>query len=635
MPSSYPEFAQIAEPLRMLTRKDQKFVWGDAQKRSFQKLKDMLITAETLAYFKNDCKTRIVGHAGPTGIGAVLTQLQDGMWRVVSCASRSVTDVERRYSQTEKEGLALVWACKRFNLYVFGRQFELETDHKPLQYIYNKSSKPSARLERWVLRLQGYHFKVIYRPGSTNIADVLSRLNSVQQKDSSGEEADFVRVIVEESTPVAMTAKEVERESEKDPELCSVRHYIQSSDWSQCKMPHYLSVKNELCVLGKLVMRGTRILIPQSLRSEELRLAHEGHQGIVKMKNRLRTKVWWPKMDHDAEKVCKSCHGCQVVGEFCAPEPMQRVEPPSGPWQNVAIDVLGPFPSGENLLVVVDYYSRFFEVVIMRSTTSQKMIEALTPIFTRYGYPFSLKSDNAPQFVSEDFETFLAGHGIQQRKSPPIWPQANGEVERQNMTLLKSLKIAEAEGKAWKDELNKFLLAYRTTPHSSTGVTPAFLMFGRELRTKLPELRSDKSILDESIRDRDWNQKLAGKMYADKQRHAANNTVSPGDKVLLKNTKLPGKLAPNFEPKPYTVQTKEGKELTLKSPEGAVQRRDSSFVKPYRTLEEPENTVAAETAADPVISPSVVDSTATTEPSSRPSRTIRLPAKFKDFVLDK
>ena len=81
-------------------------------------------------------------------------------------------------------------------------------------------------------------------------------------------------------------------------------------------------------------------------------------------------------MDNDAEQVCKSCHGCQVVGEFCASEPMQRVEPPSGSWQDVAIDVLGPLPSGENLLVVVDYDSRFFEVIIMHSTTSQKMIEA-------------------------------------------------------------------------------------------------------------------------------------------------------------------------------------------------------------------------------------------------------------------
>ena len=100
------------------------------------------------------------------------------------------------------------------------------------------------------------------------------------------------------------------------------------------------------------------------------------------------------------------------MGEFCPPEPMQRVEPPSGPWQDVAIDVLGPFPSGENLLVVVDYYNRFFEVVVMRTTTSQKMIEALTPIFTRYGYLFSLKLDNAPQFVSEEFEAFVTDHGI-------------------------------------------------------------------------------------------------------------------------------------------------------------------------------------------------------------------------------
>ena len=125
---------------------------------------------------------------------------------------------------------------------------------------------------------------MIYRPGKTNIADALSKLNSMDQKDPSGEGADFVRVIVQESTPMTMTAREVERESEKDPELCSIRYYIQSGDWSQCKMPHYLSVKNELCTIGKLVIHGTRIVIPQSLRSEVLRLAHEGHQGIMKLK---------------------------------------------------------------------------------------------------------------------------------------------------------------------------------------------------------------------------------------------------------------------------------------------------------------------------------------------------------------
>ena len=103
-----PDFSQVAEPLRMLPRKDQQFMWEDAQQKSFQKLKDLLTRAETLAYFKNECRTRIVADAGPTGIGAVLTQLQDGLWRIISNASRNLTDVERRYSQTEEEGLALV-----------------------------------------------------------------------------------------------------------------------------------------------------------------------------------------------------------------------------------------------------------------------------------------------------------------------------------------------------------------------------------------------------------------------------------------------------------------------------------------------------------------------------------------------
>ena len=121
-----------------------------------------------------------------------------------------------------------------------------------------------------MLRLQSYNFQVVYRPGKTNIADALSRLNSLDQKDRSGEETDAVKMIAEESTPVVLTVKEVERASEEDPELTSVRHYIQSGDWSQCKMPHFLCVKNELCVLGKLVLRGTRIVIPQSLRKQVL-----------------------------------------------------------------------------------------------------------------------------------------------------------------------------------------------------------------------------------------------------------------------------------------------------------------------------------------------------------------------------
>ena len=120
-------------------------------------------------------------------------------------------------------------------------------------------------------------------------------------------------------------------------------------------------------------------------------------------------------------------------------------------------------------------------------------------------------------------------------------------------------------------------------------------------------------------------------MYGDKQRQAVDNRITPGDKILLKNTKQSGKLAANFEPNPYTVQTKAGQELTLKLTDGTVQPRNCS----YTTPEEPDNCTGAETLEGRVVPPLVADTATTTEPKSRPSRTVRMPAKFKDFALNR
>ena len=129
-------------------------------------------------------------------------------------------------------------------------------------------------------------------------------------------------------------------------------------------------------------------------------------------------------------------------------------------------------------------------------------------------------------------------------------------------------------------------------------MTPASVMFGRELKTKLSELRPNKSVLDENIRDLDWNHKLSSKFYAEKRRNATFNPVVPGDKVLFKNTKSSGKLAPNFEPQPYTVQTEEGQELTLKADDYTVYKRNSSFVKPYKTTGEPESSTPEQSSKE-------------------------------------
>ena len=134
-------------------------------------------------------------------------------------------------------------------------------------------------------------------------------------------------------------------------------------------------------------------------------------------------------------------------------------------------------------------------------------------------------------------------------------------------------------------ELNKFLLTYRSTQQVGTGVTPTFLMFGRELKTKFPELKRANSLLNEGVRDNDYNHKLIHEAYADNI-CAVENTVMPGDEILLKNTKTSGKLEAKLESEPYTVQTKGGREVTVRSKEGVEYRRNSSFIKRYNPPED-------------------------------------------------
>ena len=215
-----PDLATVAEPLRRLTRKDVHFSWGKEQEVAFDELKKRLATIETLGYFDSAAKTRVITDASPVGLGAILVQEQNGEERVICYASRSLTDVEKRYSQTEKEALGIVWACERLHMYLYGTDFEILTDHKPLQFIYSKKSRPSARVNRWVLRLQPNCFTVRHITGKENIADSLSRLT--RNKASTGlssEAEEYVRFVAENSIPQALSPREIERASDADKEL--------------------------------------------------------------------------------------------------------------------------------------------------------------------------------------------------------------------------------------------------------------------------------------------------------------------------------------------------------------------------------------------------------------------------------
>jgi len=286
-----------------------------------------------------------------------------------------------------------------------------------------------------------------------------------------------------------------------------------------------------------------------------------------------------------AEQLCRSCHECQLVSTAPNPEPVKRTVLLDGPWQHLAADLLGPLPNSDYLLVVVDYFSRFFEVRFLNVTTSSKIINCLEDIFAVHGFPIFLKTGNASNFTSAEFEDYMRECGIRHHTSVPLWPQSNGEVERQNRTLLKYLKIVHSQGKDLKTELHTFLLAYRTTPHSTTGMAPAEMLFRRKICIKLPEIQPTDSVENtsdfdfEAVRVRDSELKEKGKQYIDQKRSAQSSEVKSGDKVLVKQQQS-DKLSLPYNPSIHTVIKRNGHEAIVKSDtSGRTYRRGMAHIK--------------------------------------------------------
>lgn len=209
------------------------------------------------------------------------------------------------------------------------------------------------------------------------------------------------------------------------------------------------------------------------------------------------------------------------------------------------MDMLGPLPTGESLLVIIDCYSRFRVIEVLKQTTSADIIGKLRPLFMRMGIPSVLMNDNARNFTSNEMEDFCNSLGIRQRRTTPYWPQANGETERQNRSILKILKIAELNKSNWKKDLEEFNYAYALTPHPATGRSPAELVFGRQFRDWIPQL-SGLGSHEEEVEDKDKSYKYRAKCQVDATRGARESSIELGDQVLMKNMNPTNKLSAPF-----------------------------------------------------------------------------------------
>ena len=578
-----PKYSDITAPLRDLTHQDVPWKWGPEQEGAFQKLKEVLTQKPSLSYFDPKKETIILTDASPVGISAILTQVDNGIATstVVAYASRALSPVEQRYPQTDREALGVVWACEHFHMYVYGKPFQLLTDHKALVQIFgNAKLKTTVRLEKYALRLSPYQVTVKYRPGHDNPADYMSRDPLPDDRTESEREVDFyVNYVATNSVPKTIMFEEIKTATIQDPTLQEVYKRICDGKWHEPVpsgidgniVDRFRNIKEELCASteGDFLLRGTRLVIPESLQGRILALAHEGHLGLTKMKQLLREKVWFPYIDRAAEAVIKNCLACQAatVKKNNSDPPKMSILP-GGVWQEVSVDFWGPTPDGDYVLLLVDEYSRYPVAELVRSTSADVVIPVLDKVFSEWGIPFVLKSDNGPPFQSEKFRNFCDYMGIKHRKITPLWPKANAEAERFMQNIGKVVTTSVVECKVWKQELYKFLRNYRSVPHPSTCRAPAVLMLNRPVRIKLPAI-GDRSVpgWDSQIREEDRSAKNKMADY------------KVGKKVLLK-LKKENKYTPRFDPEFYTVVSAKGTMITAKRGRKTV-TRNMAFFKPY------------------------------------------------------
>ena len=475
----------IIYPLHNLLKKEVKWMWSEAQEKSFQKVKNMIIEHNKLTIFDPNAKITIENDASEYGIGSVLMQNDVP----VAYASRSLTNSERNYAQIEKEMLAIVFGLKKFHNYVYGQdKISIITDHKPLTFIVKKPlCKASKRLQSMLLKTQEYSFELFYREGTKiPIADALSRFPDTD-KDIH-EDVNTVNNL--DDTPMNKTTQlKFKEETEKDAQLIMLKNVI-SVGWPtnkedlQPELRPYYHYRDEMTVENGIVLRGERIVVPKTLRYEMKKKIHTGHMGINSCLRRARTYLYWPNMSSELKAFVENCATCSTYHTRQATQPLYPHATPNRPWQKLGLDIFTI--RSRNYLITVDYYSGFFEVDYLTSMTTESVIKKLKPHISRYGIPDVLYSDNGPCFASRTFKNFCSAYEMKHETCSPGNSKANGCAEAAVKIAKNMMKRSFLE----HEDPYLALLYLRNTPQEGTDSSPVQRLMGRRTKTLIPTVPS-------------------------------------------------------------------------------------------------------------------------------------------------
>ncbi|XP_055622936.1 uncharacterized protein K02A2.6-like [Toxorhynchites rutilus septentrionalis] len=427
----------IRYPLDELLKSSTSFIWTPECQQTFDKFKEILSSELLLTHYNPEQEIIVSADASSVGVGATIShKFPDGKVKVIQHASRALNAAEQRYSQPDRAGLAIVFAVTKFHKFIFGRRFQLQTDHAPLLRIFGSKKEipvyTANRLQRWALTLLNYDFSMEYVPTDKfGNADVLSRLINHHAKPDE----DFVVACTNLEDDLSM----VQQATKTDPVLRKIHRFIRDgwptskSETQDIDLRRFHDRQEGLSIVQDCIMFGDRLVIPSIYRKRCLAQLHKGHPGMHRMKAVARSYVYWPGLDEEIASFVRACPHCAAAA---------RSPPKANP-----------------------------------------------------GMPELLVTDNGTQFKSEEFSQYCRENGIQHVTTHmPFHPQSNGQAERFVNTFKRAVrKIQEGEGNI-KQDLDVFLLTYRTTPNAnvSGGRSPAEAMYNRPLRTSMDLLRAPR-----------------------------------------------------------------------------------------------------------------------------------------------
>ena len=573
-----PKLAELCSPLRKLILKDSHYSPGDPEHAAFDAIKAEFKKKIILPYFDRNKETILQTDASKKGFGAVILQEEQPIYY----ASRALTSAEKNYQNLEREAQAAVWGMEKFHYFLYGRKFILQTDQKPLVSIFRKHMiDVSPRIQRITIRAWQYDFEPQHIPGRINvIADSLSRVTPLEFQDSNTEKDILAVNFLQYSSIEERERDEMLQETNKDEELQSLKHYI-STGWpaKRSQIPVFLhpywNFRDELTVESGILMKNSKILIPETLKQKYLKQIHQGHQGIEACRSRAREFVFWVNINSDLKEMVEKCDICQSQQNSTASVQKYVSEVPPHPWHTLGSDLF--YFQRIDFLVVVDYFSKYLIVRKLPSSTSSAVIKELGMIFSEFGNPLVFRSDNGPCYSSQEFKFFMQNWLVEHRTSSPHYPQSNGLAESMVKVSKNLIEKSIKQDLPW----NRLLLDYRCTPISSEIPSPAEILFGRKFRSSISILPSQ--VLNDRIsKQRELIAKKEGKFYASTQDFQDRIKALPfeaGQNVWLQDSD-----SRKFEEAVIREKCREPNSYMVEIPAtGQCFRRNSNFIKPRQT----------------------------------------------------